>query len=1347
MKIPALQWVSFSLLIPSICISFSLCCSAQTPATLLETAPGTWMAAADMGWYNRHDFAEAVLQQSSVHLKKRLDLSSMDETVWDGIRAAEISVFLRSEGAAEDEDFEIVLNGHVYTFPARGWVHEGQGWFQDYEARRWFDFPVKTKHLARGVNEIEIRMADGKKTAQNRVKIGIDIFEDLGNSSVSFDGGKTWQQGPLNRVLKRVGYPHYGHRGELMVRLNLYEDAEDLGKRPPFSHDDLPALPPIDLNPPVKPLAVAEAYPATYTRGELEDVLENGWMRLRIAHADGLALTRFVHKPMGAEILTRQDNPFFVLDIDSRRVSSRELTVLKRTQEFAPQGESKVRIELRDDESGLLIELALHLGTGQELRAGLYLQNESAETLLVKAAFPMLSGIGWSEGFGDDYYMFPYASGAIANRPAKFLSPYGGGTGSGGSWMQPMASYSPSAGGGVYLFPRDQSGGYKVLHLTRTDASGADPAFAFQGLVFNMLTGQATAGYALLDPLPTVPGTGMAVSYMQRELEPGDRWILPTTAIGVMNGGWQAAMEAYRHWFESWCHKRPWPGKLSDRFAMSGDSLAHLYRDEAGYHTNLHRWGDLNPLDIPGYFENTPDLIDLTSWWEWDRVTDEYMEEMRDIAANAGKDFKLWPGRHSETEGRHYNWGNQGAYGLQGYNERWGGLATFRQWICDMKAKDLSVVLYINEGEACLSSEIGREYGADWSIMWPEGTYFWPFMMWEMCIDNPLWRNHLADTCSRIVAETGSDGVFIDEFGGAARICLNPRHEHTFAERPGDYVTFQAQAEACRQIRQAVDRVDPDAVLLTESTGIDVMWQYLDACGNYDLSASALTGHRAGNWDGFAGLNIARFYFPRHKHYDYEYATRHPEWRFFNATGAFNREFGYKNHEIQILRENADAISTLEPRPMIPTLLRRVYVNEFPAKDKTIYMVYNARREPASGRLMEIDRADGFHMVDLLRCRAVDLDVKESVAVVPVDLPARSVTCLAYLPEAVSVRKTQGEMQVQVAEGTVATNGRIVDDRDNLLAEFDLQDGWAAVETGVGGAWERELLVKVYDGNRLVDAVANGVNAKGRSGMRILQSETPDGADLDVVLPGETTPAFRVLLPEGIRCTTQPGDLSLEIGGLHRLPGVWRRTDAETTGTMIKPDLLELTLVLEHGESSVGIRMELKNLSPWALSNVEADVCANINHLPGSPDWCNRRFIPEPVPLVRREQAAYWFEEVTPGGLKAFTGQSWEGMHLFEDRADVSKLPPYFFVDNPSQPAFACAVPSLDEKTLFYQAWNTPCRAQAPFPGNACMHLHPHIADTIEPHGTASIKGRIGLFDGDFEDLKNMIKGQLGLEE
>jgi hypothetical protein len=131
---------------------------------------------------------------------------------------------------------------------------------------------------------------------------------------------------------------------------------------------------------------------------------------------------------------------------------------------------------------------------------------------------------------------------------------------------------------------------------------------------------------------------------------------------------------------------------------------------------------------------------------------------------------------------------------------------------------------------------------------------------------------------------------------------------------------------------------------------------------------------------------------------------------------------------------------------------------------------------------------------------------------------------------------------------------------------------------------------------------------------------------------------------------------------------------------------------------------------------------------------------------VRHEQAKYWFELVTPKGLKEFTGQGWENMHLFEDHPDTRRVPAYFFIDNPSRPAYVCAVPLLDGKTLFYQAWNTGCHAQAPFPGNACMHLHPHIAGAIEPGKSAFIEGSVGLFEGDLQNLQRKITAELGVE-
>ena len=181
-----------------------------------------------------------------------------------------------------------------------------------------------------------------------------------------------------------------------------------------------------------------------------------------------------------------------------------------------------------------------------------------------------------------------------------------------------------------------------------------------------------------------------------------------------------------------------------------------------------------------------------------------------------------------------------------------------------------------------------------------------------------------------------------------------------------------------------------------------VGWSDSFADDYYMMSASPLTGARAQNWEGFVGLNIARFYFPRHKHCDYEYAERHAEWRLFNATGAFNREWFYHRRELQILKENADAIGTLDPRPMIPTLMPQVYVNEFPAERKTIHTVYNARKRPVSGGLISVETTPDFHFVDLIHAREVRPGAREGKEVVLIVKLHRSQRLVDAAPVTVS---------------------------------------------------------------------------------------------------------------------------------------------------------------------------------------------------------------------------------------------------------------------------------------------------------------------------------------------------------
>jgi len=40
------------------------------------------------------------------------------------------------------------------------------------------------------------------------------------------------------------------------------------------------------------------------------------------------------------------------------------------------------------------------------------------------------------------------------------------------------------------------------------------------------------------------------------------------------------------------------------------------------------------------------------------------------------------------------------------------------------------------------------------------------------------------------------------------------------------------------------------------------------------------------------------------------------------------------------------------------------------------------------------------------------------------------------------------------------------------------------------------------------------------------------------------------------------------------------------------------------------------------------------------------------------------------------------------------------------------------------------------------MHLHPLVAERLEPGATATIRGKAGLFQGDWEGLRKLVKAK-----
>ncbi len=265
-----------------------------------------------------------------------------------------------------------------------------------------------------------------------------------------------------------------------------------------------------------------------------------------------------------------------------------------------------------------------------------------------------------------------------------------------------------------------------------------------------------------------------------------------------------------------------------------------------------------------------------------------------------------------------------------------------------------------------------------------------------------------------------------------------------------------------------------------------------------------------------------------------------------------------------------------------------------------------------------------------------------------------------------------------------------------------------------------------------VEAAAKANLREKEAAMRIIQ-QTPKCFDFDVILRGEDSPAFRILLPEIINAVGMD-----RLAGTHMIPGTWSDEKDAMKGTVELGGRIRLDVEIKKGETEMFAKLKLTNLLDHDLSDVYLDVCTSVNHLPGAPGWCNRRFMGD-LPLDRDVQGRTWFEKITPHSLFALTDKGWVPMHPNPDKPDADIVPKYSFVSSKTDNAVACAVQSPDGKTWFFQAWNTPCRYMTPCPGNACMHLEPLAARKLPAGKSAEISVVAGMFNGTREALADRI--------
>ena len=454
----------------------------------------------------------------------------------------------------------------------------------------------------------------------------------------------------------------------------------------------------------------------------------------------------------------------------------------------------------------------------------------------------------------------------------------------------------------------------------------------------------------------------LRIDYMEKELKPGEEMRLPEAVIGCHAGDWHDALAAYRQWVESW-YQPLVPRKRWFREVFN-------FRQQF-MHFALPRKSGIFDNDTKDYHFR------------------EVME--KNMADFGGVDYL-----------HIFDWGWSKEYGRCGDYDHWeqiGGVEAFRQAIKEVQDMGIPVGLYIEGYLVDPQSNIGKAHGEEWQLLGPDGkpySYFAP--SYNICSAVAAWQEYLSETYARVWRETGVNGFYVDEMGFAdpGHFCYNPNHGHPVPEPP-----LRGQRDLVRRIRESLPA---DVVVYTEESPTDVNSQYQD--GSFTYAISSVSDDLSPTH-----LNLYRFAFPDFKTFeiitcdrplgsDYQSVKR----IFFNGEGIWiegiaddwftpeTRAFIAKTNSI--LKAHVKAFTSLNPCPLVPTLARDIYANEFPADDETVWTLYNARYSTARGEMLAVPHREGANYYDAWNEKELEPRVHLGWAYLHLELGPRDVGCV-----------------------------------------------------------------------------------------------------------------------------------------------------------------------------------------------------------------------------------------------------------------------------------------------------------------------------------------------------------------
>ncbi|MGI5820344.1 MAG: DUF6259 domain-containing protein, partial [Armatimonadota bacterium] len=450
-----------------------------------------------------------------------------------------------------------------------------------------------------------------------------------------------------------------------------------------------------------------------------------------------------------------------------------------------------------------------------------------------------------------------------------------------------------------------------------------------------------------------------ATRYLHLDVPPGETAQTPAVALGAYLGDYTEAVAAYRAWMETWyapttAHPE-WFRRVGTFIGIT-PTLAMFLDEDGGM--------DLSP-HIEGMAEHFGpiDYLHIYGWF-------------------ASQDH-----------------GGQGDYA---HYELLGGEDTWRGALQGVEDDGVRTGLYLDpllmdeRAVAAGRASAWKLIGADGEVRgWSAGNFY-------TCGAIPDCREYWAQTYERVGRTFPASGLYMDQVGywnADTWVCWNPEHDH-----PMPVGMRVAQAPLVREIREAVNRVDPSVATYSEYVPTEIMTQWQDGAFNHT--------HRY-EWERPSSFLINPIYWaaPQVKCFELYAGNTNNIWENVRLPlrAFWGRETLYMAGEpteyapetaaairriSEVWRSYPEAFATTRPQWLVPTLRQGVYANRFPGGGYEVYTIFNDLPHTAEGALIEVAHRDGASYHEAWEDVALQPQVEAGIAAVSLTIPPKQVRVL-----------------------------------------------------------------------------------------------------------------------------------------------------------------------------------------------------------------------------------------------------------------------------------------------------------------------------------------------------------------